>query len=61
MLRRVYEVDPLICPRCGGEMRVISFITEAQVIRRILDHLEKKGRSQRAPPVPAAAPGLAPV
>ncbi len=42
-------------------MRVISFITEAQVIRRILDHLEKKGRSQRAPPVPAAAPGLAPV
>ncbi len=29
-------------------MRVISFITEFQVIRRILNHLEKKGRSQRA-------------
>ena len=61
LLRRVYEVDPLICPKCGGEMRVISFITEFQVIRRILDHLEKKGRSQRAPPVPPTAPELAPV
>jgi len=42
-------------------MKVIPFITEPQVIRRILDHLKKKGRSQRAPPVPAVAPGLAPV
>ncbi len=42
-------------------MKVIAFITEPQVIRRILDHLKKKGRSQRAPPVPAAAPALAPV
>ncbi len=22
LIRRVYEVDPLVCPRCGGEMRV---------------------------------------
>ncbi len=42
-------------------MRVISFITEFQVIRRILGHLEKKGHSQRAPPVPPTAPELAPV
>ena len=61
MLRRVYEVDPLLCPKCGSQMKVIAFITEPQVIRRILDHLEKKGRSQRAPPMPAAVPGLAPV
>jgi hypothetical protein len=61
LLRRVYEVDPLLCPKCGSQMKVIAFITEPQVIRRILDHLKKKGRSKRAPPVPAAAPGLAPV
>ncbi len=44
----MYDVDPLICPKCCGEMRVISFIMEYQVIRRILDHLDKKGRSQWA-------------
>jgi hypothetical protein len=42
-------------------MRVISFITEYQVIRRIRDHLQKKGRSPRAPPVLATAPELAPL
>jgi hypothetical protein len=24
LIRRVYEVDPLVCPRCGAEMRVIG-------------------------------------
>jgi len=27
MIRKVYEVDPLLCPKCGGKMRVIAFIT----------------------------------
>ena len=31
LIRRVYEVDPLACPRCGAEMRVIGFITEKQL------------------------------
>jgi hypothetical protein len=28
LLRRIFEVDPLACPRCGEEMRIVSFITE---------------------------------
>ena len=36
LLRRVYEVDPLVCPRCASPMRVVSFIIQAAVIRRIL-------------------------
>jgi hypothetical protein len=24
LIKRVYEVDPLVCPKCGGEMRVIA-------------------------------------
>jgi hypothetical protein len=35
LIRRVYEVDPLGCPRCGGEMRVVGFITQPHVIKRI--------------------------
>ena len=27
MIRKVYEVDLLICPRCGGRMRVVAFLT----------------------------------
>ena len=40
LVQRVYEVDPLLCPRCGGVMRVISFIEARQrdVIEKILRH-----------------------
>ena len=50
LIRRVYEVDPLVCRRCGAEMRVVSFITEPGQIRRILDHLRKRERVARPPP-----------
>ena len=33
-IRKVWEVDPLSCPKCGSEMKIISFINEADVIRR---------------------------
>ncbi len=41
LIRLVFEVDPLCCDKCGGEMKILSFITTSQdrVIRRILDHL----------------------
>jgi hypothetical protein len=50
MIRRVYEVDPLVCPRCKGEMRVVGFITQPAVIKRILDHLRKRKKVSRPPP-----------
>ena len=36
----VYEVDPLKCPKCGAEMKIISFIEKRQteVRERILRH-----------------------
>jgi hypothetical protein len=51
LIRRVYQTDPLKCD-CGGTFRVISFITEHKVIRKILDHLENRKRDSRAPPQP---------
>ena len=49
---RVYEVDPLVCPRCGAEMRVIAVIHDAGVIRQILEHLKlwNPRPAQRGPP-----------
>jgi len=40
MIRRVYEVDPMHCPKCGGTMKVIAFITEHALLDRIIDHLK---------------------
>lgn len=40
MIRKVYEVDPLCCPSCGGQMRVISFIKEPKVIDGIIASLK---------------------
>ena len=40
LIKRVYEIDPLQCPKCGGEMKIISFIERRQraVIERVLRH-----------------------
>jgi hypothetical protein len=39
LLARIYEVFPLRCSLCGGEMRIIAFITDAPTVRDILAHL----------------------
>jgi hypothetical protein len=28
LIQKIYQVDPLLCPKCQGEMRIISFITD---------------------------------
>jgi acetone carboxylase gamma subunit len=28
MIRKVYEVDPMVCPKCGSRMKVVAFLTE---------------------------------
>jgi hypothetical protein len=40
MIRKVYEVDPLICPQCGAEMKLIALIEDHVVIDKIIRHLK---------------------
>jgi hypothetical protein len=49
LLRLVFEVK-LTCPRCQAEMKILSFITETEPIRKILAHLKEKGIDARAGP-----------
>ena len=56
MIRRVYEVAPLICSKCGATMEIIAFITEAEPIRKILVHLNLWDAPIRPPP-PRLPPG----
>jgi hypothetical protein len=39
LIARIYEVFPLLCPLCGGQMRLIAFITHSADIGQILDHI----------------------
>jgi len=43
--------DPLVCPKCQGEMKIISFITQPKITQKILDHIGyEKENFSRAPP-----------
>ena len=46
-LRRIFDVEPLECFRCGPTMRSVAFITEPQVIDRILDHFRRTAAARR--------------
>ena len=57
LLRRIFEVDPLLCPQCGVEMRFVAVIQEETVVDEILAHLDRvggndpwEGTAQRGPP-----------
>ena len=30
LIQKIYAVDPLICPKCQGQMRIISFISNSR-------------------------------
>ncbi len=64
LIKRVYEVDPLLCPKCGGTMAVVSFIEkrdQADVIEKILNHCGLWHRSAPRAPPQATGPPVQPV
>ncbi len=60
LLRRVFAIDVLTCPRCGGVRRLIAMITDGLLVRRILEHFQLPSSppacaQARAPPEPEFA------
>jgi hypothetical protein len=51
LMARICEAFPLNCPFCHAEMRIIAFISEQSVVRKILDHI---GESTRPPSIASA-------
>ena len=39
LIAKVYLSDPLTCPKCQEQMKIVSFIEQKDVIARILKHL----------------------
>jgi len=58
-MHRMFDLDVLACPRCGGRLRVIATIQDPAVARTILAHLglafSPEGPGP-APPAPASIP-----
>ena len=66
LIQKVGEADPLLCPHCHQEMRIVNLIDKAPIIERILRHLGlwKAGarvdtaRDPPQPVKPVIEPGL---
>ena len=50
VILKVYEIDPLLCPSCGGQMKLIAFIEDPKAINKIICHLKITFQAERPPP-----------
>src|SRR5262245_41105210 len=50
LIAKIYQVDPLVCTRCGQRMSILAFVSDQHSIRRILDHLGLPLPEQDKPP-----------
>jgi hypothetical protein len=55
LIQKIYNVNPLLCAKCSGSMRIISFIEDEEIIKKILKHLDLWD-VKRKPPARAHGP-----
>lgn len=51
LIQKIYHADPLVCPKCSGKMRIISFIEEPDVSKDILQYLDLWAVRNHDPPM----------
>ncbi len=56
LIWKIYQVDPLTCAKCGGRMRILSFIEYPEIIKKILKHLDLWNLKGRPTPRANAPP-----
>ena len=49
LIKRIFEIDPLVCPRCKSSMAIKAFITETAQVKRLLKNLEIPGFEKPQP------------
>jgi hypothetical protein len=55
LIQKIYQIDPLCCSKCQGPMKVISFIEDDALIKKILVHLRLWDTRNHDPPKPGDA------
>jgi hypothetical protein len=48
LMKKIFEIDPLKCPKCGGPMKIKAFLNNQSEIQRLTSNLNIS--PQRAPP-----------
>ena len=48
LFAKFFEINLLLCPSCGGEMKIIAFVTETKPAGQILRHI---GELEHAPAI----------
>ncbi len=63
LLPRIFAVDPLRCPRCRGQMRILAFVLDHDIVHAILNHMRRAGLDPgpRTRPRGRSLPGSAPL
>jgi hypothetical protein len=54
-MRRVFDLDVLACPRCGGRLRLIATVENPAVVGKILAHLGLLHPADSPGPAPPSA------
>ena len=50
LIQKIYETDPLCCPKRSGKMKILSFIEDPEIIKKILKHFDLWDVRPRSPP-----------
>ena len=56
LIQKIYEADPLVCPKCQGRLTIVSFLEDPAVVKRILVHLDLWELPERSPPPASPRP-----
>ncbi len=50
LIQKIYEVDPLCCPNCEHQTRVVSILEAGSIVKKILEHLDPWDTRNHDPP-----------
>ena len=57
LIQKIYETDPLCCPKCCGTMKIIAWVEQPEIIQKILKHVGLWEVKSRPPPKTHSPPG----
>ena len=56
LIKKVFEVDPLVCKFCTGELRIIGFVIDRHEVKKILTKIGICEKQPRIRPPPDQSP-----